>query len=173
MKINRELHKTAFLINFGIMKQYRDQVLHIHIPMQEYNWFIGTLVFTFLNSHLKQELSRHDNLEALVYLLIFPQRGVLPWLEQGCQHFSHLAIQEMKQSMGTIHDSGVPQELLSFLSYARSLFFMQKPDYDHLRTLLLPATSLTLLAKDIQMTTFLQQMTHVSADDYENNDIPR
>ena len=91
-----------------LAKQYRDQVSHIHIPMQEYNWFIGTPVFASLNSHLKQELSRRNDLEALAYSLIFLQYGVLPWLEQGCQRFSHLAIQEMKQSMGTVHDSGVP-----------------------------------------------------------------
>ena len=79
----------------------------------------------------------------------------------------------MTQSMETVHNSGVPQELLFFLSYAYNLSFMKKLDYNHLHILLLPATSLTLLAKEIQLTTLSQLMTYMSADNHENDDIPR
>ena len=122
--------------------------------MQEHNQFVGTLAFASINSHLKQELSHCDDLEALAYLLIFLQRGALPWLEHGCQQLSHSAIQEMKESMGTVHDSNVSEEFFSC-------------------ALLLPAASLTLLAKEIQVTTSSQPMTHMRAGDHENDDVPR
>ncbi|KAI6046822.1 kinase-like domain-containing protein [Pisolithus marmoratus] len=122
-----------FLINFGITKLYHNPSSCIHIPMQESYQLIGTLVFTLINSHLGHELSWRDDLEALMYTLMFLFGGSLPWLTQCSQcHLPLTSIQKMKELLGARCLPEVPIELSSFLSYAHNLSFMQKLDYDYL-----------------------------------------
>jgi len=144
-----EFHDTAFLINFGLAKQYHHQESHFHIPMQECSAFVGTPAFTSVNSHFKYKLSRWDDLKSLVYLLMFLHHRSLPWLEQGGNYPSHLFIQGMKESIKLDHSGNIPGEIISVLTYVRSLSFTQKPDYDHVQALLLPAASFTLSMRAI------------------------
>lgn len=51
----------------------------------------------------------------------------------------------------------LPSELFTFLSYACSLLFAQKPDYDHLQLILLPAVlSLTTVKKEAEVIVIAQ-----------------
>ena len=144
-----ESKDIAFLIDFGITKQYRHPSSRIHIPMKEYRHLVGTPAFTSINSHLGNELSRRDDLEALAYTLMFLFSGTLPWLTQNCRG---LSIRLSKEALGTKCPPDVPRELFSFLTYTRSLSFKQKPDYDFLRGILLSATSsLVIVKKEAQV----------------------
>ena len=78
-----ESKDTAFLIDFGITKQYCHPSSRIHIPMNEYPRLLGMPAFTSINSHLGGELSRRDDLEALAYTLMFLYSRSLLWLSQG------------------------------------------------------------------------------------------
>ncbi|KAF9231410.1 casein kinase 1, epsilon [Melanogaster broomeanus] len=69
---------TFFLIDFGIAQKYCDPSSHIHILMQENLSFVGTPAFASLNSHRGLQLGRRDDIESLVYLLIFLHHGSLP-----------------------------------------------------------------------------------------------
>lgn len=158
---------SPFLIDFGIAKQYRHQESRVHIPMQEYSTFVGTPAYTSLNGHHKQELSRRDDLESLAYTLMFLHSGSLPWLQHATQHSSHALIQKMKESTGSTHNSGVPMEILSLLTYARNLTFTQKPDYDYVRALFLPAASLAPLTRGIQSLAFAQSMSCAETNTHE------
>lgn len=128
--------------------------------MREYNTLVGTPAFASLNSHLKRELSRRDDLEALAYSLMFLYRGTLPWLEQRGQDQSSSFIQKMKESITDTRS--IPSELFSLLCYARNLAFVEKPNYDHIRMLLLPTS-----------TTIPQTITHTESDGHEGRGSPR
>ncbi|KIK23465.1 hypothetical protein PISMIDRAFT_38036, partial [Pisolithus microcarpus 441] len=123
---------------FGIAKQYRHPSSRIHIPMEKTNELLGTLAFASLNSHLGLELSRRDDLEALAYMLLFLCNGSLPWLALPGDRRRLLpsAIHKLKAAFILGSHPEMPTELLTFLSYARNLSFMQKPNYEHLRTIL-------------------------------------
>ncbi|KIK75616.1 hypothetical protein PAXRUDRAFT_36971 [Paxillus rubicundulus Ve08.2h10] len=71
---------TFFLIDFGIAQKYHDPSSCIHILMQENLSLVSTPVFTSLNSHHGLQLGHQDDIESLVYLLIFLHHGSLPWL---------------------------------------------------------------------------------------------
>jgi serine/threonine protein kinase len=130
---------TVFLVDFGIAKQYCHPLSRIHIPIQDHGQLVGTPAFTSINSHLGLELSHRDDLEALGYTLLFLYSGSLPWLsEHRCRSS---AIQQMKESIRSGFHPELPKELLAVISYARSLGFAQKPNYDFLRSILLPAAS--------------------------------
>jgi casein kinase I family protein HRR25 len=48
-------------------------------PFQENKPFIGTTRYASLAAHKGHELSRKDDLESLIYVLIFFFKGKLPW----------------------------------------------------------------------------------------------
>ncbi|KAI6016885.1 hypothetical protein PISMIDRAFT_651292 [Pisolithus microcarpus 441] len=137
-----ESKDTVFLIDFGIVKQYWHPSSHIHIPMEKTDELVGTPAFTSLNSHLGLELSQRDDFEALAYMLLFLCNGSLLWLvSPGDQrHLLPSAIHKLKATFISGSHPEMPTELLTFLSYACNLSFMQKLNYEHLHTILLPAT---------------------------------
>jgi hypothetical protein len=62
----------VYLIDFGILKQFRDPNTHMHIPYTE------MAVFASIHSHMGWELGRWDDLESLAYILINFLHGSLP-----------------------------------------------------------------------------------------------
>ncbi|KIK15267.1 hypothetical protein PISMIDRAFT_16631 [Pisolithus microcarpus 441] len=161
-----ESKDTVFLIDFGITKQYQHPSSHIHIPMEKTDELVGTLAFASLNSHLGLELSQWDDLEALACTLLFLCNGSLLWLaspgDRRCLPPS--AIHKLKAAFISGSHPKMPTELLTFLSYAHSLSFMQKLNYEHLCTILLPATlSLTLVKREMK-NILVMHAQHASRD---------
>jgi len=67
------------LIDFGLSVQYIDEN-QVHIkPGRNYNSVVGTALFASVNAHSGNELSRKDDIESLVYTLIYLVLGTLPW----------------------------------------------------------------------------------------------
>ena len=157
---------TTFLIDFGIAKQYHHPSSHIHIPMNGYSQLVGMLAFTSINSHLGGELGRRDDLEALAYTLMFLCSGSLPWLSRHHWHcLTSSSIQFLKELLGTRCPPEVPMELFDFFSHAHGLSFTQKPDYDHLRTILFSATVSLVIAKKETQAISVAQVPHVDSED--------
>lgn len=148
---------TIYLINFGIAKHYRHPSSCVHIPVSQRfqdGILTGTPAFTSVNSHLRFELSWRDDLESLVYTLLFLYTRSLPWLTpQGNQtRLSTSTICQAKETIIAEDSPGIPTELLALLSYSHHLSFMQKPNYDHLQSFLLPvATLLTFLTDETKI----------------------
>jgi len=83
-----------------------------------------------MNALLGIRLTRRDDLESLAYVLIYFMRGSLPW--QSRKPTTELLNMRMAISPSTLCE-GLPAEFETFLNYARSLEFKQKPDYQYLR----------------------------------------
>ncbi|KAF9231243.1 kinase-like domain-containing protein [Melanogaster broomeanus] len=135
---------TFFLIDFGIAQKYRDPSSCIHIPMQENLSLVSTPAFTSLNSHHGLQLGHRDDIESLAYSLIFLHHGSLPWLTGDGKSPLPSATFHHKQTFLAVASAlGIPIVLTMILNHARSLAFMQKPDYSYLRTILENAASST------------------------------
>lgn len=67
------------LIDFGLSKRYVDTTGR-HIVRQSNKCFRGTMRYCSLNMHNGIENSRRDDIESLAYVLIYLQKGTLPWM---------------------------------------------------------------------------------------------
>lgn len=131
------LRHTAFIIDFGIAKEYWDTTTKVHIPFRRNQRLTGTPAFASLNNHLGVDPGRRDDLESLTYMLIYLLRGSLPWLTSDHEKLSSCSILERKVNTTIeVLCDGIPVEFASILIYTRSLAFSEDPDYGHLRSLL-------------------------------------
>jgi len=127
------------IIDFGLAKKYRDPKTQQHIPYREGKNLTGTARYASVNTHLGIEQSRRDDLEAVGYVLMYFNRGSLPWqgLKAGSKKEKYEKIMEKKMSTPVeVLCKHFPCEFVTYLNYCRSLRFEDRPDYAYLRRLL-------------------------------------
>ncbi|XP_040856002.1 casein kinase I-like [Ochotona curzoniae] len=136
--ISLSVEDQLFLIDFGLAKMYRNDETNEHIPYSEDRAFIGTARYASINAHLGIEQSRRDDMESIGYVLMYFNRGNLPW--------QLLTVTQIKQSLDKIREKkmatpvevlcqGFPDEFATYLNYCRALQFEEAPDYTYLRQL--------------------------------------
>ncbi|KIM71212.1 hypothetical protein PILCRDRAFT_83007, partial [Piloderma croceum F 1598] len=121
----------VYLIDFGLLKEFRDPNAHMHIQHKEVIGLMGTAMFASIHSRLGMELGQRDDLESLAYILIYFLGGLLPW--QGLGYQSRDLVAESKQETSTFDlCHALPVKLHALLNYSCSLSFNDKPDYGYL-----------------------------------------
>merc|ERR1712110_1040689 len=127
------------IIDFGLAKKYRDPKTQQHIPYREGKNLTGTARYASVNTHLGIEQIRRDDLEAIGYVLMYFNRGSLPWqgLKANGKKEKYEKIMEKKMSTPVeVLCKQSPCEFATYLNYCRSLRFEDRPDYAYLRRLL-------------------------------------
>ena|SRR3569833_60360 len=77
-------------------------------------------------------------MESFGYVLLYLARGSLPWqgLRAAADKEKNMLVHEKKTSLsGKILCEDLPDEFATYMDYARSLSFEDKPDYAYLRQL--------------------------------------
>ncbi|XP_059481719.1 casein kinase I isoform X2 [Neocloeon triangulifer] len=137
MGIGRHCNKL-FLIDFGLAKKFRDSRTRQHIIYREDKNLTGTARYASINAHLGIEQSRRDDMESLGYVLMYFNRGSLPWqgLKAATKKQKYEKISEKKMSTPVeVLCKGFPAEFAMYLNYSRGLRFEEAPDYMYLRQL--------------------------------------
>lgn len=137
MGIGRHCNKL-FMIDFGLAKKYRDFRTRTHIVYREDKNLTGTARYASINAHLGIEQSRRDDMESLGYVMMYFNRGSLPWqgLKATNKKQKYEKISEKKMSTPIeVLCKGFPAEFAMYLNYCRSLRFEESPDYMYLRQL--------------------------------------
>ncbi|KPJ08936.1 Casein kinase I isoform alpha [Papilio machaon] len=99
---------------------------------------LGTARYASINAHLGIEQSRRDDMESLGYVLMYFNRGSLPWqgLKAITKKQKYERISEKKMSTPVeVLCKGFPAEFAMYLNYCRGLTFDEAPDYMYLRQL--------------------------------------
>uniref|UniRef100_A0AC35UIE1 Protein kinase domain-containing protein n=1 Tax=Rhabditophanes sp. KR3021 TaxID=114890 RepID=A0AC35UIE1_9BILA len=137
MGIGRHCNKL-FLVDFGLAKKFRDSRSRAHIPYREDKNLTGTARYASINAHLGIEQSRRDDMESLGYVLMYFNRGTLPWqgLKAANKKQKYERISDKKMSTPVeVLCKGFPAEFSMYLNYCRGLRFDEAPDYMYLRQL--------------------------------------
>ena len=125
--------KTIFLIDFGLSCSFLEGGLNSkHYKIKENLSFVGTLRYASLNSHKGIRQSRRDDLESMIYILIYFLKGKLPWQDVKAKQKEerHKLITEIKSKV-TIESlcESLPSEFAELLTYVKGLEFDEKPYY--------------------------------------------
>ena len=130
---------TIYLVDFGMIKQYRNHITKQHIPYREHKSLSGTARYMSINTHLGREQSRRDDLESLGHVFIYFLKGQLPWqgLKAPTNKLKYEKIGRKKRltSIQQLCDH-LPRQFADYLSYVRNLKFEEEPDYKYLVSLM-------------------------------------
>jgi len=138
MGVNRKSHQV-YLIDFGLSKRFMDPKSGQHIPYRTGKSLTGTARYASVNTHLGLEQGRRDDIEGLMYVLLYFLRGSLPWqgLQAANQKEKYHKICLKKQNIPVRElCKGLPAEFGTLLSYCRNLKFDEAPNYNYCRKLL-------------------------------------
>jgi serine/threonine protein kinase len=133
-----EASSLVYLVDLGLVKQYRDDTTHCHILYREGKHMTGTPRYASINTHLGIEQSRRDDLEAIGYMLLYFVRGRLPWqgLSAATRQKKYDRIMEVKLATSVARlCAGLPEEFVTYFEYVRALRFADRPHYRYLRGL--------------------------------------
>mmetsp|Transcript_63408 Transcript_63408/g.200316 ORF Transcript_63408/g.200316 Transcript_63408/m.200316 type:complete len:450 (-) Transcript_63408:204-1553(-) len=129
---------VIYIIDFGLAKKYRDAKTQQHIPPRENKSLTGTARYASINAHIGVEQSRRDDLEAIGYVLMYFNRGQLPWqgFQAATKEEKYQKIMESKKNTPVdILCKNYPAVFSAYLNYCRALRFNDRPDYAYLRRL--------------------------------------
>jgi len=126
---------TVFVIDFGLSNLWLTSGKHI--PFNTESPFRGTHRYASVNSHMKFEQSRRDDLEAVAYVLIYFLKGGLPWQSLKVSRSKRRkAIGKYKASVSPeTLCANLPLQFTQFLIYVKTLAFDAEPDYQYCRDL--------------------------------------
>jgi casein kinase 1/casein kinase 1 epsilon len=102
----------VFVIDFGLSKKYI-QKNGEHIPYRDNKSLTGTPRYASINSHLGIEQSRRDDLESVIYMLVYFLKGSLPWQnlknDPNYDRYEKILEKKLSVSIETLA-SGLPQQ---------------------------------------------------------------
>ncbi|CAD8049712.1 unnamed protein product [Paramecium sonneborni] len=127
----------AYLVDFGVSKQIFDQGRHI--PFRDNKSFIGTTRYASIAAHKGYEIGRKDDLESLMYVIIYLILGKLPW--QNLQNIGDkdrtIAVGEVKMQTSIQQlCKDLPSPFYEYLNYLKELNYQDQPDYELLKKIM-------------------------------------
>lgn len=126
-----------YIIDFGLSKKYRDSTTKQHIKFSDKRSLTGTARYASINSHMGNEQSRRDDIEAIMYMIIYLHLGTLPWQGISCNNKKEKYRMIMDMKLGLTPEQlcrDMPCEIAAMLSYAKNLRFEESPDYNYMKT---------------------------------------
>ncbi|KAI0767561.1 kinase-like protein [Fomes fomentarius] len=130
--------RIVHLFDFSHAQLFVDPTTGAHIPFCSERSTMGTPRYASVAAHLHHEVSRRDDVESLLYVLMELYHGCLPWQDVSAQaHQERLdLIHEMKAGKG--FQDYLSQSLPEFKAYhdhCSALSFGEKPKYSFLKGL--------------------------------------
>ena len=138
--LNKNDKKKLYIIDFGLSKRFRNPKTGEHIPYKDGKSLTGTARYSSIYTHLGIEQSRRDDLEGMIYTLIYLFKGNLPWqglkAKNKYEKYQKILEKKMNVSIEKLCEE-LPFEFNKILIYVRSLQFEEIPDYNMMKGILI------------------------------------
>ena len=125
-----------YIIDFGLSKRFRDPKTGHHIPYRDGKNLTGTARYASINTHLGLEQSRRDDIESMIYVLIYLFNGELPWqgipAKDNKEKYEKIKQKKIKTKEES-HSEGLTKEIQEIVHYSRNLRFDDRPNYESIR----------------------------------------
>ncbi|KAI0367367.1 kinase-like protein [Pilatotrama ljubarskyi] len=134
----KEHKNIVHMIDLGHAKMYLDPKTGTHIPFREERAATGTIRYASVAAHSRHEVSRRDDLESFLYVLLEFYYGTLPWRGILAPNWKAKVERTVSMKSGNVLPDLLaqsPPEFGAFHQHCASLSYGQAPDYDFLRTL--------------------------------------
>jgi len=117
--------RNVFMLDFGLARQYvtRDGQLR---PARNVAGFRGTVRYASLNTHMRRDLGRHDDLWSLFYMLVEFHQGQLPWRKDKDKNE---VMKKKKETPPEVLLQGMEKEYRQMMKDLDGLKFASAPDY--------------------------------------------
>jgi len=132
--IHRDIKPENFLLNventslkiidFGLARCYKTEK-NEHIKEEKGRKLTGTARYVSINVHKGITPSRRDDMESIIYILIYLLNGELPW-QNVKKKGRNENIMKKKQSLEFKKEY---KEIEEVMNYTRKLGYAEKPDY--------------------------------------------
>ena len=147
--IGKHDKSKIYIMDFGLSKIFIKNDKHIQFSTDKH--IVGTARYISTNIHSGIEPSRRDDLESIIYMLIYFLKGKLPWqgLKKDKQKKQIEKIKEIKMCTSIEKlCKKIPKCFYEYIKYVKKLDFYDEPDYNYLINLFI-AESITL-KKELQ-----------------------
>ncbi|XP_048134121.1 casein kinase 1-like protein HD16 [Rhodamnia argentea] len=122
--------KKLFLTGLGSATRWRDRSTSSHIKYnQTPDEFRGTIPFASVHTQLGRTSSRRNDLESLVYVLVYLIRGHLPWQRHEGEDKASLVCKEKMATPPYTLCGTCPEPYLQFATFVLNLKFNELPHY--------------------------------------------
>ena len=116
---------------------FYNQATYLYISFTTKHPIIGTLLFASVNSQQGYAQLYCDDLESLTYTIIYLALGDLLWISYSTVKNKKAVLRMKTLIMVEELCKGLPSPFCKFVNYVHSLGFDEKPDYQHLCSILL------------------------------------
>lgn len=122
-------NNEIFIIDFGLSKIYVKD--NKHIVKSSINNIIGNIRYASINIHNNISPSRRDDIESIIYILIYLLNGSLPWQLSGKININE--IKERKKDINNLKNIKIDNNLILLVKYVRNLKYIERPDYNYIK----------------------------------------
>lgn len=125
-----------FLIDYGLCKKFvrSGPVRTHHVPYKEDKRLTGTPRFCSINTQIGLESSRRDDMEAVVYMMIYMAHRRLPWMglraRGGKAKKTRLILKKKQATPVAELCRDMPASVGRMLRHVRQLRFKERPAYE-------------------------------------------
>ena len=126
---------NVYLIDFGLVKKINEKNLEKNDINKQ--GFIGTLAYASIRAHLKEELSKKDDLWSFFFMILDLLNENLPW--RNFSYENEKEIIDIKQKCIDnpekylfLKNTKNNKEIMNIFNYIKNLNFENEPDYDYI-----------------------------------------
>ena len=134
--IGLEDPNIIYLIDFGLAQKYLSLKTGKHIEFKFTGYMTGTARYASRNALRGKRLSRRDDIESFIYMVLYFLAKKLPWQGLKAKNVGekYKKIYEYKNKFNyQSFCRNYPKEIIDLFEYVYSLAFTEKPSYKYIR----------------------------------------